>query len=315
MTKIKVKKDALAVVKATPAKVKTKMAALLEKVDQNLIAQQARYHESDMLTLSKGRIAKLEDAVLLADTITVCNETSKQMGTAIDYLRECQKRFDNRGKGRGERVVAGYKGWSDFCERGLGRSIRSVQRRLMEAADPIARETRKADARIHARAAKSRLPGESANDAVFKERFNEHFEAERNKPKETEAEEAEGEILDGVLEPSAILREGPATVIAADIKPSVTVEQAKVALARLSPNIDAVKDQWYAKGGSSTKDFPVSEFVETLYATLTIALKAVPVDNLPAVKTELLVWIRDFDYWTKAMKKHEGQGGQHENGR
>jgi hypothetical protein len=48
----------------------------------------------------------------------------------VGYLVEAHARFSNRGQP--DRVIDGYVGWKDFCERGIGMHIRKAQRLLAE---------------------------------------------------------------------------------------------------------------------------------------------------------------------------------------
>jgi hypothetical protein len=98
---------------------------------------------SAIVTLSG--LHRLMNEAVVQDTIVMVQNTTLEMGECLMYLRECKRRFDNRGKG--QREICGYKGWRDFVERGLGKSIRTIQRQLVEAVEPEKAEERRLKAR------------------------------------------------------------------------------------------------------------------------------------------------------------------------
>lgn len=72
---------------------------------------------------SKTQLKLMDDAQVI--------RLAQQHGKVFsDYLVEAHSRFSNRGQV--DRVIDGYNGWQDFCERGLEMHIRKAQRLIEE---------------------------------------------------------------------------------------------------------------------------------------------------------------------------------------
>jgi hypothetical protein len=85
-------------------------------------------------------LANMSDKALLDGTVEIVNRAAQAVGLSLKYLTECQRRFDNRGKG--QREICGYVGFTDFIEKRLGKSARTIRRWLLEAEHPEKREER-----------------------------------------------------------------------------------------------------------------------------------------------------------------------------
>jgi|HubBroStandDraft_4_1064222.scaffolds.fasta_scaffold379522_2 hypothetical protein len=101
---------------------------------------------SEHATVALSDLQQMPDEIVIPATIAKAENAVLVTGECLAYLREAKTRFDNRG--RVGRDICGYVGWQDFVERGLGKSLRTVQRQILESAEPERIEERKEKARI-----------------------------------------------------------------------------------------------------------------------------------------------------------------------
>lgn len=110
---------------------------------------------------ARKALQKLKDTTLLAETIKVCNGSTKQIEKTAIYLDECRVRFDNRGKPG--RIIDGYKGFLDFLDRGCGIRFREAYRIMERYFDPGRVAERNKQRRAAAKAQKAQPTARGAS--------------------------------------------------------------------------------------------------------------------------------------------------------